>query len=309
VSERRGYLSDPGGGLTSRPRLPSRSRCGEVLQSRLWRPISEGHIYDYQSSMFQPVGGMEHDRPGIRRELGNLIRYNAKVTGIKQDEAWRHGFLSGRRSGGPIQLEQAQWCVCTIPGLDPEPDPDECRGPDEKCDRCALLRGGDQVGLQFNAPLLGAGRVHLRRHFLYGFAQRADRLPEQPLFRMTDPAYCSAPTRLARIASPVYGDAAGGAHQSHRRVRQPDSCAIPGGIPARRAVAWHRVPWAWAIPRNGSDELRAQHFDNLLLRSMDASRWAGDYASSMGGWQEGRCYPRWMRHRRLHARRVGRLER
>ncbi len=39
-----------------------------------------------QTTMFQPVGGMGKIGEAFARELGPLIRYNAKVIDISQDE-------------------------------------------------------------------------------------------------------------------------------------------------------------------------------------------------------------------------------
>ena len=39
-----------------------------------------------QTTMFQPVGGMGQVGQAFARELGPLIRYNAKVVDIHQDE-------------------------------------------------------------------------------------------------------------------------------------------------------------------------------------------------------------------------------
>ena len=36
--------------------------------------------------MFQPVGGMDMIGKAFAREVGDLIRYNAKVTRIQQDD-------------------------------------------------------------------------------------------------------------------------------------------------------------------------------------------------------------------------------
>ena len=50
------------------------------------------------------------------REVGDLIRYDAKVTQIQQDDERRHRHLCGSRKmpAAPLQAK-ADWCVCTIP--------------------------------------------------------------------------------------------------------------------------------------------------------------------------------------------------
>src|SRR6202040_4164226 len=58
----------------------------EILRSRVWYRLALGQIYDLQSTIFQPVGGMDMIARAFVRQIGGLIRYNAKVTAIKQDD-------------------------------------------------------------------------------------------------------------------------------------------------------------------------------------------------------------------------------
>ena len=43
-------------------------------------------LYDFQTTMFQPVGGMGRIGEAFARQIPNVIRYGAKVTAIQQDE-------------------------------------------------------------------------------------------------------------------------------------------------------------------------------------------------------------------------------
>ena len=65
--------------------------------------------------MFQPVGGMDMIGKAFAREVGDLIRYDAKVTRIQQDD---HGvtvtYTDPKAPATPQQVK-ADWCVCTIP--------------------------------------------------------------------------------------------------------------------------------------------------------------------------------------------------
>ena len=78
---------DPGGGLTARP-IPSEPiGLSDILDSRLWQRIPGGDCFDMQTALFQPVGGMGRVGEAFGRELGPLIRYNAKVIDIHQDDS------------------------------------------------------------------------------------------------------------------------------------------------------------------------------------------------------------------------------
>jgi monoamine oxidase len=44
-------------------------------------------MLEFQTTMFQPVGGMEMIGKAFAREVGELIRYDAKVVRIQQDDS------------------------------------------------------------------------------------------------------------------------------------------------------------------------------------------------------------------------------
>jgi len=104
-----------GGGLTSVATASDPMALSDLMQSQPWSAISAGHIYEFQSMNFQPVGGMGMIGKAFGRELGELIRYNANVTEIKQDSSGVTVTYQDTRKGGPIQTAEAQWCLCTIP--------------------------------------------------------------------------------------------------------------------------------------------------------------------------------------------------
>src|SRR5262249_48381952 len=85
-AEFRGYDKAPGGGWNAmrEPREPI--ALSEVLKSRLWRYLRSFAHYNFQTTMFQPVGGMDMIGKAFAKEVGDLIRYNAKVTQIEQDD-------------------------------------------------------------------------------------------------------------------------------------------------------------------------------------------------------------------------------
>ena len=85
-SDRRGYERDPGGGLNAEAVPSEPLPFAEILRSRVWYRLALGQIYDLQSTIFQPVGGMDMIARAFVRQIGGLIRYNAKVTAIKQDD-------------------------------------------------------------------------------------------------------------------------------------------------------------------------------------------------------------------------------
>src|SRR6185437_8038323 len=111
----RGYAAAPGGGLTAMPVPSDPVALSDILKSRVWRYLQNFANYNFQTTMFQPVGGMDMIGKAFAREVGDLIRFNAKVTGIAQND---HGVTVSyvdTTSPGGTQTAAADWCVCTIP--------------------------------------------------------------------------------------------------------------------------------------------------------------------------------------------------
>ena len=105
----------PAADLAPRRCRASRSGCRDILQSRLWRYCRISRCYEFQTTMFQPVGGMDMIGKAFAREVGDLIRYNAKVTQIQQDEAASPSPMWTPKSPATPQQATADWCICTIP--------------------------------------------------------------------------------------------------------------------------------------------------------------------------------------------------
>jgi monoamine oxidase len=55
----RGYQKDPGGGVGAAPIPGQPISLSDILTSNLWRGLLPFAVYDYQTTMFQPVGGMD----------------------------------------------------------------------------------------------------------------------------------------------------------------------------------------------------------------------------------------------------------
>ena len=56
----------------------------EILKSRLWRYLQNFSMHLFQTTMFEPVGGMDMIGKAFAREIGGLIRYDAKVDRLRR---------------------------------------------------------------------------------------------------------------------------------------------------------------------------------------------------------------------------------
>jgi len=103
-----GYSRD-GGGYDQAPiGLPPQT-LHELLPSRaIALPYGFEHIWDMQSTMLQPVGGMDRIAHAIYDRVKPTVRLRTKVTAI-------------RRAGSRVRIEhgdamtEADFCVCTVP--------------------------------------------------------------------------------------------------------------------------------------------------------------------------------------------------
>jgi len=85
-AEFRGYARDPGGGLGGEPLPSDPVGLPDLLKSRVWRYLQNFARYNFQTTMFQPVGGMDMIGKAFAKQVGDLIRYNSKVTKIEQND-------------------------------------------------------------------------------------------------------------------------------------------------------------------------------------------------------------------------------
>ena len=90
-------------------------KLSEILNSQLWRYLQNFARHEFQTTMFQPVGGMDMIGKAFAREVGDLISYNAKVTRIAQNDRGVTVTYIDTAAPATPQQAQANWCVCTIP--------------------------------------------------------------------------------------------------------------------------------------------------------------------------------------------------
>jgi monoamine oxidase len=301
-SERRGFEKDPGGGPGGKPVYSEPAGLSDVLSSGLWHIFPFCEIYDLQTTLFQPVGGMGRVAEAFARELGPVIRYNAKVVDIDQDErAVSVTFEDTARASGRQTL-RADWCVCTIPLSILGQIPLKVGSAMADAIAAVPYAASVKIGLQFkrrfweedeqifggitytdlpianisypSTDFFSKGKGVLLGGYLYGLdAMKFTSLsPEE------------------RIAKAVeYGS------QIHPQYPQE----FENGV----SVAWHRSPFTLGCFGMWSPEARAKHYDNLC--AIDGRIvLAGEHASYLPAWQEGALMSALDAIDRLHRRAV-----
>ena len=149
VADRRGYEILPGGGLAPLPIASDPLPMKQLFGSGMWSSILGGKGFDFQTQLFQPANGMGSIGKAFAQRLEGLIRYNCKVTEIKQDNRSVTVTYADAKSKAPPQTVRADWCVCTIPASILGQIPMNVGAPMRNAINSLSYTASVKVGLQF----------------------------------------------------------------------------------------------------------------------------------------------------------------
>jgi monoamine oxidase len=298
ASEFRGYKRPPGGGLSARPEDGEPIGLSDILTSRLWGGLQSFLSYDFQTTMFQPVGGMGRIGEAFGRELRDAIRYNVKVVEITQDE---RGVEARFEEGGVKGSARADWCVCTLPLSILSQLPVQVGAPMRAAISALPYAPAVKIGLQFSR------RFWEEDEHIYGGISYTD----QAIRQISYPSYgFNREGKGVLLGAYLWG----GANAYELSAMSPADrvkVAVDQGAavhPQYRdafetgfSVAWARVPFTLGCAGDWTEALRAQHYDNLCAIDGRIAL-AGEHASYIPAWQEGAILSALDCIRRLHAR-------
>lgn len=301
-SDTRGFAKDAGGGVQGAPTFSEPIGLQEILKSQLWRYMGNFSKYEFQATMFQPVGGMDTIGKGFAKKVGNLVRYNSRVTRIQQSENGVTVTFEDSRAANPApQQAKADWCVCTLPLSILSQIRTDVSAPMKAAIDAVPYGASVKVGLQFKR------RFWEQDEAIYGgvsFTDGPGRLIAYPsgglngggkgvllgayLFGGPNSFEFSAMNPAQRIEAALqYGSLV---HPQYRRE-------FESGI----AVAWHRMPFVMGCAGSWTEASRESHYDNLC--KIDGRIvLAGEHASYLGAWQEGSILSALDAITRLHER-------
>jgi monoamine oxidase len=299
-SNRRGYEVSPGGGSMPAPVASMPLERAELLQSGLWRHLTSGQDLDFQSAIFQPVGGMDAIAKAIYSQVSDLVQFGARVSAIDQDDHGVTVTYADAHSAGAVRRAQADWCVCTIPlsilsQLELTATPALHAAID-----AVPYQGSVKVGLQFRR------RFWEHDERIYGGITYTD----LPIGMIGYPATgYGGPGKGVLLGAYIWGPNAYEftARSPQERIR----LALQFGAQIHPqyerefdtgvAVGWHRVPWSLGCFGDWTDEARAAHYRNLC--EIDGRIvLAGEHASQLPAWQEGAVLSSLDAIARLHRR-------
>ncbi|WP_345817129.1 flavin monoamine oxidase family protein (plasmid) [Paraburkholderia sp. PREW-6R] len=298
-SARRGFAVAQGGGLMPAAVPSNLLPRDALLASRLWQWLSSGNEQDFQSTLFQPVGGMDRIAHALYSQVANAVVLNAKVTAILQDEQR----VSVRYTDTATQSERtahADWLVCTIP-LSILSQIDVQVGASMRAAISAVpYETSVKVGLQFGR------RFWEEDEQIYGGITHTD-LPISTIgypstgYGSTGPAvllgaYMWGPASYEMGALPPAERIAEALSQGSQ-IHPQYAREYQNGF----AMSWSRSPFTNGCFAAWTDALRKEHYANLCQIDGRVVL-AGEHASHIPAWQEGAVLSSLDAITRLHRR-------
>ena len=299
--EFRGYASGPSGGLGAAPIPGELVDLSDILKSRLWRYLQTFARYTFQSTMFQPVGGMDAIGKAFAREVGDVIQYDAKVTRIQQDDHGVTVTYTNLKAPATPQQVKADWCVCTIPLSILSQLPLDVSNPMKAAIDAVPYAAAVKIGLQFKR------RFWEEDEAIYGGISFTDLPIQQIAYPSTGfnragkgvllGAYIFGGPNAYEFTSMAPAERIARAVELGANIHAQYTAEFENGV----AVAWHRVPYTLGCAGYWTEKAREDHYDNLC--QIDGRIvLAGEHASYIPAWQEGAILSSLNAITRLHER-------
>ncbi|WP_322891099.1 MULTISPECIES: flavin monoamine oxidase family protein [unclassified Yoonia] len=300
TSQYRGYAREAGGGRDGAP-VPSEPMDFEtLLQSELWRWLSEAETTSHQNAIFQPVGGMDMIAQAFAREVDDLVTYNARVISMIQNGDTVTVQYEDRENGGdPVEMT-ADWCVCTIPfSILGQMDHNLPSAKAQVVDTM-YYEGAIKFGLEFNR------RFWEEDDSIYGGITYTD-LPISLISYPSNDYFSDGKGVLL-------GGYVWGANAYQFNAMQPDEAVrwaveygsrihpqYPEEFSSGVCVSWHKVPWTLGCYGIWQDKER-DYAGVVEMGPDDRIVLAGEHLSYLPAWMEGAILSSLDAIAQLHAR-------
>jgi monoamine oxidase len=301
----RGYAKGPGGGLDgglgAAPVASEPIGLSDILKSELWEYLRSFAQLEFQTTLFQPAGGMDMIGKAFAREVGDLIRYDAKVTRIAQDDGGVTVTYVDAKTPAAAQQVKADWCICTIPLSILSQIPIDVGVRMKAAIDAVPYASAVKIGLQFKR------RFWEEDEAIYGGISYTD----LPIRQIAYPssglnrggrgvllgAYIFEGSNAYEFASMPPAERVSHAVAMGARLHPQYQAEFENGV----AVAWQRVPSSLGCAGYWTDKTRAEHYDDLC--QIDGRIvLAGEHASYIPAWQEGAILSSLDAITRLHQR-------
>lgn len=284
ASSRRGFMEAPGAGEKA-GRIADPYKLADIINSGLANPefynVGE-YAIELQMVMLQAVGGNDMIAKAFEKKIGNLIKYTAEVTSIKNLTDGVKVIYKDKT--GEHEL-QGDYCICTIPlqvlsNIDHNFSSDVSRA----IDKTAYIAAG-KIGMQFKR------RFWEEDEMIYGGITYTNNL----LYQIFYPSYgylsnkglllgyYNFNERAKTVGNMSYKDREKLAYEKGMLVhpqyeKEYDNKSF--------SVSWHKTKYSlggWAIY---SDEERQTSYKKLLVPDKHVY-FAGEHLTYLNGWMAG----------------------
>lgn len=286
---------DPMGETTESKPLALR----ELLQSGLGNSFQGVTTIDHPATMYQPVGGMDQIARGFERAVGDVITYNAEVQELKQDGSGVS--VSWRDTGtGDVRVAKADYCITTLPlGILAKLRTDLS----DRCKEAMAAPGKMTVGklsLQMNRRFWEEDDDIYGGSSTRGIPGHTVIYPSYGYFGKKGIIMSAYPIGYPAVA---FGELSL-AEQVEQAIERSEPIH-PGQFRKHYdgkafSIAWHRTRYSEAGWSAWSPPDRQKHLP-VLREPQGRVYFAGDYLSSLSGWQVGAIESAWMQIEKIHA--------
>jgi monoamine oxidase len=303
ASLRRGFAKEQGGGPDGAPTPSQPLPRAAIMKSGLAQYLSFNMLNDFQTTMFQPVGGMDMIGRAFAKQVNDLVTHNVKVTSIHQDQSGVTVTYADHNFGGRVVQESADFCVCTIPLPVLSQLDVQVSMPMQAAIAAVPYASSVKIGLEFKR------RFWEQDEQIYGGLTFTD-LPVNVLSYPSHGYFSEGPAVMlgGYMFGPAAYDFAGMEPQERVRAALAQGAQIHKQYPAEFSngvgVAWSRMPWTLGCCSMWSEEARRAHYKTLTTMEGRIVL-AGEHASYVGCWQEGALLSSLAAITQLHQRAVG----
>jgi monoamine oxidase len=301
-SLRRGFAKPPGAGPDGAPTPSDILPRAAVMGSKLWEYLAFNMSDDVQTTMFQPVGGMDMIGRAFARQVNDLVTHNVKVTAIAQDERGVTVSYADNNHGGEMRQETADYCVCSLPL--PILSQLNVQASEALKEAIAAVPYATsvKVGLEFKR------RFWEQDDQIYGGISFTN-MPISVLSYPSTGYFSDGPAVM--LGAYMFGaaayDFAGMEPQQRVQAALAQGARIhkqyPEEFVSGVGVAWARMPWTLGCCSMWSEQARKQHYKTLTTMEGRLVL-AGEHASHVGCWQEGALLSALSAITQLHERAV-----
>jgi monoamine oxidase len=252
-----------------------------LLDADMWAGVLVEESFDFQATMFQPVGGMDRLPAAFTKRLGQVVRLMTEVTALRRRGDGVRILTLDRRTGKRGVLDAA-YCIVTIPlkvlsGIDADFSPQH---------RAAIrsIEYADALKLAWQSRRFWEMEDHI-----YGGISWV-KGPTTMVWYPSD-RFC-APKGILLGAYAVRDDASELGSKPLTDQLAASRAAVEGLHPGRSheldkgmAVTWSKMPYSLGITARYRAD---QEPDYARLNEPDGPFYlAGEHLSHVGAWQEG----------------------